>query len=133
LTLLPFYGLIKEMYHVVIKVNSLPQNTNSNAFRSHWSKYAETKRWEKLIGAAVNGNLPRNPVGKARILYIRRSCGTLDWDNLVGCFKPIQDALVRCQILSNDSIKEIPEIPVYKQEKVKRGEGSISIEIWEIS
>jgi len=82
---------------------------------------------------AVRGKTPEQPLQQVKLKYTRFSSSKMDWDNLVISFKAVQDGLVESGIMKDDKVKNIPEIPVYTQEKAKKGEGYIEIEIWEIN
>jgi hypothetical protein len=127
--------MLKKFY-INIELKGLPKGGN---FRGNWyAKYAENAKWANKIKEAVGNNIPKAPIKRVKLTYTRCSCSCsgdqpgMDWDNLVISFKPIQDALVTCGILENDTINNIPDMPIYKQEIAKRGDGKIRVELWEI-
>lgn len=120
-------------YYCKIQLKGLPTGGNS---RQHWrAKYAEIKKWKGLIFDALSETMegiPRKPIGRVKLRYTRCSSNSMDWDNLVISFKSVQDGLVEARVLHDDKITNIPDLPVYRQKKAKRGEGRIIIELWEL-
>lgn len=62
---------------------------------------------------------------------VRYSSREPDADNGRGSFKPLLDGLVRAGVLEDDRPSVIGE-PVYRWEKVKAGEGSVSVTVREV-
>lgn len=119
-----------KKYHIKFSLKGLPPGGN---FRGNWrAKFAVVKEWKTKVHNAVKLKLPKKPLKKVKLRYTRHSCNMMDWDNLVISFKEIQDGLVESKVMKNDTVKNIPEIPEYRQKKAARGSGSVTVEVWEI-
>jgi hypothetical protein len=74
------------------------------------------------------------------LFIVRRSAGTLDWDNALGGMKPILDCLVQpsarnpsgLHIVQDDNPKNMPYPPFMRQLPAKRGEGSTEIYVFSV-
>jgi hypothetical protein len=51
------------------------------------------RSWSWQVWAAMNGKMPAEPIPVAHIKLCRTSPDRLDFDNLVGCHKPLLDVL----------------------------------------
>lgn len=58
---------------------------------------------------------------KVTMSLTRYSSGTMDFDNLVSCGKPVIDAIKRAGIIVDDKMTIIGQ-PAYSQEKIARNE-----------
>jgi hypothetical protein len=59
--------------------------------------------FDVIIANECYGKKPKDPLTKANITLIRHSYRYLDYDGLVGSFKPVVDALVSCGVLIDDN------------------------------
>jgi Holliday junction resolvase RusA-like endonuclease len=123
--------MIMTQNNIVIEMLGLPKTMNN--FRWARSKYAiEKRKWKRLLDFWIIENkskLPKKPLESAYITYTLFSCRMRDGDNLASGFKIIQDLLVKAGIIKDDSPKYITT--VFKQEKAKRNEAFVRIEIAE--
>ena len=91
---------------VVIEVDELAPmlNGRNGLKRMHWTKYAEIRdKWVWLLRWKTKAKF----TGKVRIDHERHSVKPPDADNLASQFKVIGDALVRCGVIEDDSVKVI--------------------------
>jgi hypothetical protein len=93
----------KEIYELKIRVERLPDSLNKKLNKHYLKRHSENKRFDHLIHFHCLNKLPTHPLTKAKIKIVRHSHRTLDFDGLVGSFKPVVDALVSCGVLKDDS------------------------------
>lgn len=111
---------------IELTINALPKRINEG-HGSHWTKrYAEAKKWTKLIAWQIAGKIPREPWDKAKLTLIRGSSRAPDYNGLVYSFKVIEDALVKLKIIKNDTMDIIGK-PDYLWEKTKPKQGYVRI------
>lgn len=114
------------MYSLEIVIRDLPKRYNT-APGAHWaSRYAETKKWRRLIGNELYTRLPDKPLERAKLTLIRYSSAEPDYDNLVMSFKSIIDALKFHKVIMDDKMSNIGASE-YKWEKVKPKQGMTRI------
>lgn len=117
------FGVIIEF-----QIDSLPKRINEG-HGSHWTlRYAESKRWLKLIQLKVAGSIPKEPWAKAKLTLIRGTSRCPDYNGLVYSFKVIEDALVKLKIIKNDTMDVIGR-PDYKWEKAPPKKGYVKIRV----
>jgi hypothetical protein len=93
------------LHSFVLEIPRIPESPN-NFLGFHWRhRQNNSKLWQQEVYFALRkGHLgPALPYPKARVHIERRSRGQLDPDNLVGCVKPIIDALRYALVLIDDS------------------------------
>ena len=95
----------------------------------------------KILSKGLHGQLPEVPLARAALVLVRRSSGTLDWDNVYGGLKPIVDCLVvrsprrspnGLGLVIDDSPKYMPYPPFVLQRSASPGDGSTDIAIFEL-
>lgn len=87
-------------------------NGKGGMLRAHWSKKAKIIKTYQWLFRAQSMNQHK---GKVRMTVTRMSLNpTMDFDNLVGCYKHHIDAIVKAGILIDDSPKIIID-PKYEQ------------------
>lgn len=88
-------------------------NGKGGLLRSHWSKKGKiTGKYKYLFRSQTNYQHP----GRVRMTVTRMSLNpTMDFDNLVGCYKPYIDALVKAGIIQDDGPKIIEQPPRFDQ------------------
>jgi Holliday junction resolvase RusA-like endonuclease len=119
-------------YSLKFEINHAPESPN-RILGSHWTvRQRHAKKWERLVWAKVWNHRPPAPLKKAKLELVRYSVRKMDADNLRSSFKPICDALVKNQIIRDDSYDVIGE-PVVRQEKTKRGIKKIEVFVQEIA
>jgi Holliday junction resolvase RusA-like endonuclease len=124
---------MEEKRYLKLEIPGLPTRPNENNFKHRWVKYREGKKWHEIVGSAFMATgCDIRFAAQVRIVYTRYSTRYCDWDAIPASLKAVQDALVRCGILVDDSAKYIPRCPEYRQEKCKKNETKIVIEIWEL-
>lgn len=117
---------------IEIKIDALPKRINEG-HGSHWTlRYAESKRWLKLIQWKVAGSIPKEPWAKAKLTLIRGTSRCPDYNGLVYSFKVIEDALVKLKIIKNDTMDVIGQ-PDYKWEKAPPKKGYVRIMVQDIT
>lgn len=116
-----------------LTIDDLP---NLQADTMHWrTRHSYRKRWHNRVRAAVidEAGIPRNgwPLRRAHIVYTRHSSHhrAPDADNLAYSFKAVQDGLVKCGILDDDTPEHITT--EHRWQQCKRGEGFITVEVEE--
>jgi hypothetical protein len=86
-------------------IHELPKLPN-RMLGSHWrTRSSHAKKWHKLVAQWLVGSQPN--LAKARIKLVRRSPRSCDYDGLVGSFKPLLDALVKCGVIQDDTMEHI--------------------------
>jgi len=92
------------MYKLFFVTECLPKSLNKK-LRSHFHKNnSENKKWDYLVNKIlIQKQMPKEPLLRAKISVVRHSHRMLDYDGLVGSLKPVIDALVSCEVLSDDS------------------------------
>lgn len=119
------------MYSLEFTIHALPKII-SNGSHGHWAtKYAHAKKWHGLVAQAIGPNKPLAPLSAVSGIFIRGSSTPPDYDGLVISFKPLIDALVKCAVLQNDRINNLPN-PKYLWEKAAPKRGFIKISIKEV-
>jgi hypothetical protein len=90
-------------YLLEFKHFDLPKTPNQ-LLGAHWRVRAgHSKKWERIVWRYVWPIKPHEPLKAARLVFIRASSHPLDPDNLPGSFKAVQDALVKCGIILDDT------------------------------
>ena len=120
-------------YLLKISIRDLPKRINQAPGASWTARYGESQKWLKLVTQAmrISGiNPPVAPLTKASLMLVRHSSQCPDYDGLVQSFKPVVDALRRCLVIADDSMKVIG-IPEYRWLKAKPGAGYIEIQVRE--
>lgn len=98
----------------------------------HWRfRQKERVNWRMLVASKVGRMGPAVPLERARLRLTRHSTTRPDPDNLAMSFKAVVDGLVSCGVLRDDS-SDVIGTPDYRWEKAKRGEGHVTIEVWEV-
>lgn len=112
------------MTAVVIEIDYIKLSRGQNE-REHWRvKHQRVKRERTSAYWAVKEQKP--PKLPVKVRLVRLSPGTLDYDNLVGAFKAIQDGVADAyRIADNDERISW----VYDQARCPRGEFGLRIEI----
>lgn len=122
----------------------LPEATPSNntVKNMHHRVYKkEREKWHKLVMDALGGTLPAAPIELCALEVVRYSAGQLDWDNLHGGLKPLQDCLVMPSkrnpdglgLIRDDGPKAMPESPRLRQLQAKKGQGRTVVRIYDAS
>lgn len=85
----------------------------NSARNKHWRvKQREREAFAVLVAASTVGARPDAPLQRAIVWCVRRSSARPDYDNLVESFKIVLDALVRCDVLADDTT-EVVGVPSY--------------------
>jgi Holliday junction resolvase RusA-like endonuclease len=123
-----------DKYSLELTINDLPQRINQ-APGAHWTaRYAESKKWLRLVTTAMIAfkiNPPKEPLRRAELKLVRYSSRCPDYDGLVQSFKPVIDALKKTKIIFDDNMKVIGA-PEYEWVEAPRGKGKIEIIVREI-
>jgi Holliday junction resolvase RusA-like endonuclease len=96
-------------------------------YRGDWRKRAaEVRRWKAIVALHFAKQRPEKPLTKANLTFVRCSSRRPDEDGLVSGFKAVQDGLVECGILADDSFEVIGR-PTYGWKKAPKNGGSIYV------
>ncbi len=81
--------------------------SNNNLLRLHpFKRDKYNKAWEKMMHAHTYKLRPDAPLKRFKLEFERVSNYLIrDYDNLTASFKPVADALKKCCIIEDDSIK----------------------------
>lgn len=92
-----------------------------------WVRSSHAKKWRQLVWLQTmyQNCRPEHPFSKAEITFTRCSPYQCDYDGLVGSFKPVLDALVKCELLEDDSPQHVN--CSYLWEKTPRAKQGIRI------
>lgn len=115
-----------------------PSNNTIKAM--HFRAY---KKLREQFAATVRDSLGDRQAPQlehSALFIVRRSAGTLDWDNALGGLKPILDCLVApssrnpsgLHIIQDDNPANMPYPPFMRQLKAKKGEGSTEVYVFEV-
>lgn len=119
-------------FKLSFEINALPKIT-TNANSSWKARWVEARRWHRLVDEVVTytHQQPPQPILKAHVILTRFAFGRRpDSDNLRSSFKHVLDALVKSQVLVDDSHAVIGEPEVY-WEPAKPKQGKIRVSLWE--
>lgn len=114
---------------------------SNNTIKSmHYRVYKKVR--EQFAGTVRSalGDRPAPQLQTSALFIVRRSAGTLDWDNALGGLKPILDCLVRpsdrnpsgLHIVEDDNPANMPYPPFMRQLPAKRGAGSTEIYVFSV-
>jgi Holliday junction resolvase RusA-like endonuclease len=99
--------------------------------KMHWAQKGRyVKDVHQLVGAALAGKKPREPLKKAVLTLARYSSVRPDNDNLTASFKPVIDALIVCGVIEDDNPRVL-EQTVYLWEFAKPKSGKIFVRVEE--
>jgi len=92
---------------MILEIPRVPSSPNYLRGK-HWRvRWRESKLWNEEVFIAILQTKPRRlplePIERAKVIINRQSRGELDPDNLVGCVKPVIDALRYSNVLLDDS------------------------------
>lgn len=125
-------------YSLTFDLPGLPPTTNAPArtrsgkvTRNFHAINNERAKWKHLVHLASCGQLPPEPLTKARLKLTRFSSASLDYDGLVSSFKAIIDGLVCARILEDDNY-DVIGVPDCRWEKTKPKQGFVRVEVYEI-
>ena len=120
-----------ESFETTLTIQGLPKTPNELRFRKWYITTTHDKKWKRKISESIlfsEKQKPEKPLEKVKIYFERHSSKQPDFDNLVGSFKPILDALVENGIIIDDAMKHM-EVQNYKWIKCCPKKGHIVIRI----
>ena len=121
----------RKPYFLHLKIPGLPKPVN-RLLRKHWAvQLKEANYWKEMVRSHVGRKLPKKPLTRARLEFVRGSSKAPDPDGMVSGFKHIQDGLVMCGVLKNDTL-DVIDFPKYEWVKTKPKEGFIEIKVYEV-
>lgn len=94
--------------------------------RGRWAIKKEADFWKDLIFTATLGKRPTIPLKTAKLVLVRGSSKTPDFDGLAISFKRPVDALILAGVIEDDSMKHIG-IPEFRWVKTAPKKGYIEI------
>jgi hypothetical protein len=109
---------------------ALPKSMNNMIYEKRFIVY-ERSLWRRKIKYWAMPPYPSSPLKKSKIICQRHSMKQQDFDNLVGSFKYVIDALVFNGILEDDSPKHLER--QYEWIKAPKGKYKIVLLIEEIN
>lgn len=115
-----------------------PSNNTIKGLHFHAYKKLRVSMAAKVKQALGSTEAPQLP--QSALYIVRRSAGSLDWDNAIGGLKPILDCLVRpsdrnpngLHIIEDDKPRNMPFPPMMKQLPAKKGQGSTEIYVFAV-
>jgi len=115
-----------------------PSNNVIKGMHFHSYKKLRTEFADKVRAALGDLSAPKLPL--SALFIVRRSSGSLDWDNAIGGLKPILDCLVApsarnpsgLHIVEDDSPTYMPYVPFMRQLPAKRKAGSTEIYVFAV-
>lgn len=124
---------MNETYKLRIELNVLPKSLNKKLrWGAKWSNVSENKAFDRMIYLSARGNLPKEPLKKAKLRIVRHFYRTLDFDGLVGSLKPVVDALVTAGVLIDDSWKTLHTWDVDQVFRQKKDGPLLEVEVFEV-
>lgn len=95
--------------------------------RAHWSVYAKIKKaWFNRVYSATIEQYRRQlfgpPVQQFELHITRYGAKSLDKDNLTGGFKPLIDAMVKLQLLADDTAENVVLLNPSQEKCAKKDE-----------
>ncbi len=115
--------------------------SNNEIRGMHYKAYMALRQlWQtRVFSRALNGRLPEHPIQQSALVVVRRSSESLDWDNVFGGLKPVQDCLVKkttknpsgLGLIVDDNVKHMPFQPYVTQVSAAPGKGSTHFAIFE--
>ena len=124
-------GLMKKKYSLKLEIGALPK-TRNQTMRMHWAvRHKYIKEWDNLVKLHIGSRLPDKPLTKAKLVFTRFSSKESDFDNLVGSFKFVTDALTKLGVILDDKPSIIGS-PTFNWVKTRPKQGKIIVEIIEI-
>jgi Holliday junction resolvase RusA-like endonuclease len=119
------------MYKLEFEIPTLPAMTNAK--QKHWRIVRKEETMMKTLVAfsVPMDQRPTCPLKQAALVLTRFSSKAPDPDGLVSGFKNVIDGLVEIGVLEDDSYEHIG-MPHYRWEKVKKGEGKIRVQVFEL-
>lgn len=119
-----------------------PSPSNNVIKSMHFHAYRKLRMdWAGKVLRAIGRELPEKPLEKAGLVVVRHSgYGFLDWDNAYGGVKPLFDSLVCSSaknpdglgLIRDDNPVNVPESPIFIQQKSSRKEGRTEIFIYDL-
>lgn len=94
---------------ITLEIPRVPPSPNY-LLGKHWRhRHRNSQVWRQEVWVALHqaGYSQRTPYPKARVSIDRRAHRELDPDNLVGCMKPVIDALRYADVLVDDTSDHI--------------------------
>lgn len=124
---------MNETYKLRIELNVLPKSLNKKLrWGAKWSNVSENKAFDRMIYLSARGNLPKEPLKKAKLSIVRHFYRTLDFDGLVGSMKPVVDALVSAGVLADDNWNTVGAWDIDQQFRPKKEGPLLTISVVEL-
>jgi Holliday junction resolvase RusA-like endonuclease len=115
-------------YTLEFSLAGLPKMNTGFSRGNRFAQSRETTKWKSKVHLACIGQLPPEPLERARLTLTRLSSVEPDYDNLVISFKPIVDGLVKAGVLANDRSSNVGR-PEYLWVKVGPRDGRITVRV----
>jgi len=93
------------MYELHFKMYGLPKSLNKALRTNRYQRNDDYKFWYDAICEMLADKRPDFPLKRAKIKIVRYFYRELDFDGLVGSFKPIVDSLIHAGIIIDDNWK----------------------------
>jgi hypothetical protein len=89
-------------YSIEFDLPGTPKPPNQLLGRSYWAKHKNAILWKRAVLMAAQNKLPKAPLTKVKLSFIRFSNRKLDFDSCVASMKPIADGLTEAGIIIDD-------------------------------
>lgn len=110
-----------QSYSLSFELNELPPGLNKALRLNHFKRNNLYKSIYGICNNLIGSNRPVKPLTKFNLAFTRQTIRPLDLDGLTASFKPFLDALVRSEIIIDDSWEYVNfENTKYNQSKVKK-------------
>ena len=117
-----------------------PSPSNNVIRAMHFHAYRKFRNDTAASVVAALGSHEPRAIPLSALFIVRRSAGSLDWDNAIGGLKPLLDCLVQASdrnpdglgIIEDDRPRCMPFPPMMQQLPAKRGQGSTQIFVFEV-
>ena len=117
---------------IIFEIDALPKLPNK-LLGAHWRvRSSHAREWATRTWAATCKQRPREPWKTVRLILERHSSSQPDHDGLVGSFKSVCDALVKCGIIEDDTPAHILSAE-YLWIKAPAKRGKIRVQVFEIN
>ena len=117
---------MKSIFKIPLEIDSKKWSLNKIYAGVHWSVRAKDKEYIRQLVRSVTGI--RKPFEQPVLIKVAFNSG-LDVSNHAYLFKMIEDALVKCKLINDDTDKYVKSITMEKQKEFK----GVIVEVEEIS
>lgn len=91
------------MNEIEFEIPELPKTMNQLLRQSKWVITKEKNKWHRLVYLATLNQVPEIPFQKCKLVIVRYSSRSLDYDNLVSGCKFLTDGCVKAKLIKDDN------------------------------